>query len=216
MNGTKKQCLIAFKFSDHSSRVSPSTENITILMNNEIPNSEICPTGSLRNYYSASSHGQVLLYTTVTVWVAQPNDEAYYANGQSVLSLMAQIMIRDALDALQARAFDFTLHDTEDDGFIVAIGFLHSVYAAEFGGTDSYGANYIDRIWSHQWALSSLPGMKWTNKTGQSVYKYYVSSSLWSKSDSMIARIRLIAHDVGHLLGLSDLYGGNNGLGIGS
>lgn len=210
--GTKKNLVVPFKFSNHNNRSVPSTSDLNILMNNIGPNANICPTGSVRDVYLKSSFNQLVLDSTVAPWVVLPNTEAYYGNGNSGMSTRAQDMIRDALKALEATGFDFTSFDQDGDGFIDAIAFLHSGYGAEWGGTDSYGTLYTNRIWSHQWGLAT----KWTSKTGQSVSRYHVSPSLWGTSGSNIGRIGVIAHETGHFFGLPDLYDGQGGSGIGS
>ena len=213
--GNKKNLMVPFKFADHASRVVPSTSNLTVLMNN-VGSNALCPSGSVRDVYLASSFNQLVLDSTVAPWVTLPNNETYYAAGNSGLGTMAHIMIRDALNALQATGFNFTPYDTDNDGYIDAIGFLHSGYAAEWGGTDAYGAYYLDRIWSHKWAVYSLPGGKWTSTSGKSVYNYHISPSVWGTSGSAIGRIGVIAHETGHFFGLPDLYDGSGGSGIGS
>ena len=213
--GNKKNLMIPFKFSDHTGRVVPSTADLTVLMNNVGPNA-LCPTGSVRDVYLTSSYNQLVVDSTVAPWVTLPNTELYYAASNSGLSTTAHIMIRDALDALQATGFDFTPFDTDNDGFIDAIGFLHSGYGAEWGGTDAYGAYYSNRIWSHKWSVYSLPGGKWTSSSGKSVYNYHISPSVWGTSGSAIGRIGVIAHETGHFFGLPDLYDGSGGEGVGS
>jgi len=213
--GNKKNLMIPFKFSNHGSRVVPSTSDLTILMNNVGSNS-LCPTGSVRDVYLASSFNQLILDTTVAPWVTLPNTESYYAAGNSGLSTTAHTMIKDALDALQATGFNFSPFDTDNDGYIDAIGFLHSGYGAEWGGTDAYGTNYVNRIWSHKWSLYSLSGGKWTSSSGKSVYNYHISPAVWGTSGSAIGRIGVIAHETGHFFGLPDLYDGSGGSGIGS
>jgi len=215
VTGNKKNLMVAFKFSNHASRVVPSTADLTVLMNNVGPNS-LCPTGSVRDVYLASSFNQLVLDTTVAPWVTLPNTESYYANGNSGLGTMSHTMIKDALDALQQTGFNFSPFDTNNDGYIDAIGFLHSGYGAEWGGTDSYGTNYASRIWSHKWSLYSLSGGKWTSSSGKSVYDYHISPSVWGTSGSAIGRIGVIAHETGHFFGLPDLYDGSGGSGIGS
>jgi M6 family metalloprotease-like protein len=184
-------------------------------MNNVGPNA-LCPSGSVRDVYLASSYNQLVLDTTVAPWVTLPNPETYYAAGNSGLSTTAHIMIQDALNALQATGFDFTQFDTDNDGYVDAIGFLHSGYGAEWGGTDAYGTYYSNRIWSHKWAVYSLPGGKWTSTSGKSVYNYHISPSVWGTSGSAIGRIGVIAHETGHFFGLPDLYDGSGGDGVGS
>jgi len=214
--GYRANLMIPFRFSDHLNRPLPSISDLNVLMNNIGPNKKLCPTGSVRDVYLKSSFGKLDLNSTIASWVILPNNESYYAANNSGMGFMAHIMIRDALDALQSTGFNFTAFDKDRDGFIDSLGFLHSGYGAEWGGTDSYGTYYTDRVWSHKWALFSLPTGKWTSITNISVYNYHVSSSLWGASGSEIGRIGVIAHEIGHFFGLPDLYDGFGGYGIGS
>eukprot|EP00590_Aulacoseira_subarctica_P006728 CAMPEP_0172413874 /NCGR_PEP_ID=MMETSP1064-20121228/436_1 /TAXON_ID=202472 /ORGANISM="Aulacoseira subarctica , Strain CCAP 1002/5" /LENGTH=926 /DNA_ID=CAMNT_0013150261 /DNA_START=29 /DNA_END=2806 /DNA_ORIENTATION=- len=214
--GNKKNLMIAFKFSDHTTRTVPSTADLTVLMNNQGPDAALCPSGSVRDAYLASSFNQLVLDTTVAPWVTLSNTEAYYGAGNSGMSTTIHLAIADALNKLQATGFDFTPFDTDNDGYIDAIGFLHSGYGAEWGGSDSYGTAYGNRIWSHKWAVYSPPGGQWTSTSGKSVYNYHISPSVWGTSGSAIGRIGVIAHETGHFFGLPDLYDGSVGSGIGS
>lgn len=221
--GDKKNLVVPFKFSDHTTRTVPSTSDIDILMNNQGPH-QLCPTGSVRDVYLQSSFGQLVLGSTVANWVTLPNTEAYYADGNSgSTDSKAHEMIRDALNALDATGFDFRPFDVNVDGYIDAITFLHSGYGAERMETDAYGTYYTNRIWSHKWNLYTLPEGKWTSNDGVSVTDYHVSPSVWGISGSEIGRIGVIAHETGHFFGLPDLYDGNDsdsdgvaGSGIGS
>ena len=89
---------------------------------------------------------------------------------------------------------NFTQFDVDGNKWIDSIGFLHSGYGAEWGGNDSHNINYMNRIWSHKWALSKT----WTSAEGISVSNYHISPSVWSKSGSAIGRIGVIAHETGH------------------
>jgi M6 family metalloprotease-like protein len=213
--GKKVNLIVPFKFSDQINRAVPSTDDLFILMNNEGPHT-LCPTGSLRDVYLISSYNQLVLDSTIAPWVTLPNSEAYYADGNSGLTTLAHIMVRDALNALEATGFDFKNFDMNNDSYVDTIGFLHSGYGAEWGGLDAFNTSYKERIWSHQGAIWSLPGGQWTSASGIKVYNYYISPSLWSTSGSAIGRIGVIAHETGHFFGLPDLYDGAGGTGIGS
>ena len=213
--GNKVNLMVPFVFSDHTNRVIPSTEDLKILMNNQGPHT-LCPSGSVRDVYLASSYNQMILDTSVAPWVTLPNTEAYYAYGNSGLTTMSHVMIRDALNALEDIGFDFSPYDTNQDGYIDAIGFFHSGYAAEVGGSDAFNTTYTSRIWSHKWSLDSLPDGQWISASGKKVYNYHIGPALWGNSGTSITRIGVVAHETGHFFGLPDLYDGIGGTGIGS
>jgi hypothetical protein len=90
-------------------------------------------------------------------------------------------------------------------------------YAAEIYGKDQYGTPSKNRIWSHRWKLPSKS--LWYSgggSTGMIVDQYSTSPALFGLSGSKIGRIGVIAHEIGHCLGLVDLYGTSEGNGIGS
>ena len=53
--GTKKNLMIPMKFANHVNRMVPTTEELSILMNNVGPDQRLCPTGSVRDVYLVSS-----------------------------------------------------------------------------------------------------------------------------------------------------------------
>ncbi|KAL7426951.1 hypothetical protein ACHAXH_001136 [Discostella pseudostelligera] len=214
--GVKKNLMIPMKFANHVTRNVPTSAELTILMNNVGPHALLCPTGSVRDVFRVSSYNQLDLVTTVAPWVTLSETEAYYANGDRGLTAKTHEMIKEALDALQATGFNFDEFDSDNDGFIDAIGFFHSGYGAEWGGTSADGANFKDRMFSHAWTLFSLPGGKWTSTRGKSVVNYHISPSLWGTSGNAIGRIGVIAHETIHFFGMPDLYDGSGGEGIGS
>jgi M6 family metalloprotease-like protein len=209
--------VVLVRFSDHTGRTLPSESDIDVLMNAVGGDPVLAPAGSLREIYLNNSHGALTLDSTVLAWATVSNTEAYYGNGDSGLTTIIHQALGEALDIVDS-SVDFTTFDEDGDGYIDAITFLHSGYGAEWGGTDAYGADYTDRIWSHKWALYSLPGGSWVSDEGVNVYNYHISPSLWGTSGSSIGRIGVIAHETGHFLGLPDLYDTDNspGSGIGS
>jgi hypothetical protein len=197
--GTVKNLVVLIRFSDHTSRTLPSQSDIFTLMNNRGPNATLCPTGSVWNVFNASSYGQFDLQSVVAPWVTVSNTEAYYANGNSGLTNQTQELIREALNLVDI-SINFTDFDNDGDSSIDAITFLHSGYAAEFGGTDAYGAAYSNRIWSHKWFLDTSPG-QWISGEGVSVYDYNISPAVWGTIGSTIGRIGVIAHELGESSG---------------
>ena len=209
--------VVLVRFNDHTVRTLPSESDIDVLMNAVGGDPALAPAGSLRDIYLNNSYGALTLDSTVVAWATVSNAEAYYANGNSGLTTAIHQALSEALDIVDD-SIDFNTFDQDDDGYIDAVTFLHSGYGAEWGGTDAYGAYYTDRIWSHKWALYSLPGGSWVSDEGVKVYNYHISPSLWGTSGNSIGRIGVIAHETGHFLGLPDLYDTDDspGNGIGS
>ena len=153
-SGTLKNLVIPFKFSDHTTRSLPSRSHLNTLMNNNGPNN-LCPTGSVRDVYLESSHGQLDLDSTVIEWVTLDHTEAQCAGGQSGLFTGFHTCLTNALDKAVAAGVDFGDYDLDGNGIIDGITFFHSGYAAEFGGTDQYGTPGSGRIWSHKWVSAT-------------------------------------------------------------
>jgi M6 family metalloprotease-like protein len=211
--GTLKNLVVLIRFSDHASRALPTQEHMNILMNNRGPHATYCPTGSVWNVYNQNSYGRLDIASTISPWVTVPNTQAYYANGGSGLTTRTHDLIHDALNAVDP-FIDFRAFDGNGDGMIDAITFIHSGYASEAGGTDAFGASPVNRIWSHKW--STYTRGTWRGREGVGVYDYNINPGLRGISGSGIGRIGVIAHELGHFLGLPDLYDGSGGSGIGS
>ena len=213
--GTLENLVILLRFSDHGpggqDRTLPTPADVSTIMNAVGGDPTLAPTGSVRDYYIESSYGLLTIDSTVVGWFDLPLPEPYYADGASGASTVVHEMISAGLDLADA-VVDFTDFDSDGDGWIDAITFLHSGYGAEWGGDDVYGTSYLDRIWSHKWAIPT-----WTSAEGVRVADYHVSPGLWAVSGSAPGRIGVVCHELGHFLGLPDLYdtdGGGNGLGM--
>lgn len=208
-----KNLVVLLRFADHASRAVPPTTDIDVLMNAVGGHPSLAPTGSVRDVFLQNSYGQFTLNSTVAYWITLPQTEAYYANNDSGLTTRTHEALRYALNVLDADPnFQFADFDQDSDGYIDAITFLHSGYGAEWGGTSADGANYVNRMWSHKWAI--FPS--WISSDGVRVYEYHISPGIWGTSGTNIGRIGVIAHETGHFLGLPDLYDGSGGSGIGS
>eukprot|EP00539_Tryblionella_compressa_P002709 CAMPEP_0178739928 /NCGR_PEP_ID=MMETSP0744-20121128/4319_1 /TAXON_ID=913974 /ORGANISM="Nitzschia punctata, Strain CCMP561" /LENGTH=657 /DNA_ID=CAMNT_0020392669 /DNA_START=545 /DNA_END=2516 /DNA_ORIENTATION=+ len=211
---TLRNLVVLLQWSDHVNRTLPSRKDIEVLMNHQGPHL-LCPTGSVRDVMLENSYNALSLESTVTDWVVMNNTELYYSNGNRGLTRLFWNAIYFALQVLDDNSLvDFDYFDENKDGKIDSITFLHSGHGAEFGGTDEYGAFYMDRIWSHKWGMYQNP---FVSKSGIMIKDYHISSSLWGLKGTGIGRVGVIAHETGHFLGLPDLYDVNGGgRGIGS
>ncbi len=211
-SGTVKNIVILMRFSDHTGRTLPTVSNVDKLMNAVGGDATYAPTGSVRDVYLENSYGSFTLDSTVFAWVTLPQTEAFYAGGGSGLNTGFHQAIRDALTAADP-LIDFSQFDGDSNNYVDAITFLHSGYAAEFGGTDAYGATGANRIWSHRWSIYTG---QFTSAEGIKVNDYHISPAVWGTSGTAIGRIGVICHETGHFFGLPDLYDGSGGSGIGS
>lgn len=210
-SGAIRNLVVMIQFSNHVGRALPSSSDIDVLFNAPGGDSQLAPTGSVRDVYLQNSYGQMELNSDVSGWITVSNSEQYYANGQSGDSTLWEAL-REALNTLD-QVVDFSQYDSNNDGFIDSIAFIHSGYGAEWGGTDVDGTATADRIWSHRWAIQNP---EWTSNEGVRVSSYHISPGLWGTSGSNIGRIGVIAHETGHFFGLPDLYdtdGGGSGIG---
>ncbi|NQY86162.1 MAG: M6 family metalloprotease domain-containing protein [Colwellia sp.] len=245
--GSIQNLVIPIRFKNHwdttnhpatAPRTVPSEANLNVLFNAQCTaatpvncDQNLVPTGSVRDVYSENSYGQMDLVSEIQTWVDLSNTEQYYANGASADQTLHQALI-EALNDVDGDV-NFCDYDTDHDGYIDAIAFVHSGYAAEWGGTDVDDTNYTNRIWSHRWVIWDTNGdgdytvadTEWQSQDNcgsypaVKVWDYHISPSLWRTSGSDIGRIGVIAHETGHFFGLPDLYdtdADDSGEGIGS
>jgi len=234
--GTKRNLVVPMIFKGHETRWRPTKAELTVLFNNNGTNATYAPTGSVRDMFKASSYNKLDMVSDVMDWIQLNNTEAYYADGNRGMTIVVHQAMRDALIYLDNTVgLNFKNYDLDNDGLIDAICFLHTGFAAEWGGNSEDGANYLNRIWSHKWSLysfrypTSTSPQGFTSKQGVRVYNYHISPAIWGTSlntngvpkttVNKIGRVGVIAHETGHFLGITDLYdtgSGDAGSGIGS
>ena len=134
-NATLHNLVVLLMFDDHQNREVPSKEDIAILMNSEVVDKNIAPTGSLKMIYWENSYGKLTIESEVTDWIVLNNTERYYADGQSAMGMDRRFhqALKDALYKLETDGFDFKSFDVNKDGNIDSISFLTSGYGAEWG-----------------------------------------------------------------------------------
>lgn len=151
-------------------------------------------TGSCRDYFIASSHGQFRptfdLYGPVTL----PQNQAYYG-GNDVWGndLNPEKMVVDAVRLLDPDV-DFTKYDTDGDG---RVDNIYIIYAGQ--GENSYGSE--STVWPHRWSLSSAQVT--LEADGKIIDDYGCCNEY---DDFAPTGIGTFCHEFGHVMGLPDLY----------
>lgn len=112
------------------------------------------PSGSLLDYYSEVSRGQVSISGSVHGWLRLPRPLSYYARGASGTSPTypenAQGMAEDAIKVAMAQGVPFPESlDKLEQGIITALFIVHAGRGAEVLPPAIAG----NSIWSHKWTL---------------------------------------------------------------
>lgn len=135
-------------------------------------------------------------------WVTISYTEQECAHGQSGLSPILHICLEAALQQ--------AVELLGDSGNVLkasttTLTFVHSGYAAEFGGNDLYGTWYEDRIWSHAWELDT------------ELYsgRYAIISDKYDRKNNNINRVGVAVHELAQVLGAPTLYQAFPGYGLG-
>ena len=191
--GNVNNLVLLVRFSDHKNRTLPSASSYSLLFNAVGGDKTTAPTGSIRDFYLSNSYGLFSITSFVNNWILVPFTEA---NAQQ----NSYQVVLYVLNYLGNSGFSFSKLGGTTGQKVDFVSVLHSGYGAEWGQTDCYGAKGSQRVWSHQQSLS------WKSPDGIFIPAYSFTTGLWDICGSAIARIGMIAHETGHVLGLPDLY----------
>ena len=134
---------------------------------------------------------------SVTLAINHPNESSPTTLTQSAVS--AALTAADPY--INYKAFD-----TDNNGYL-STSELHLVLI--FAGYEySYSSSYTPAIWAHRWSLTSPPlldAVRVASSTGSGGYM-----AVGEYHDTHAATIGVICHELGHNLGLPDLYDTDN------
>lgn len=189
--GTFRTLAILVRFSDKNNQVSASKFD-SLLFGSGF--------GTLPDFYNKASYG-ILDIVTVNLpgtlgWLTMPNFYSYYVGSNQGTGTFPNNAQKLAADA--ARAADplvnFANYDNNNDGKVDTILIVHAGKGAEFTGSSS-------DIWSHSWVTSQYDR---PTLDGKQIYSYTIEPEYWSVPNDMT--VGVFAHELGHVLGLPDLY----------
>jgi M6 family metalloprotease-like protein len=159
------------------------------------------PTGTIDDYYTEISYGNLTLSGQALGWYAAANTRAYYGNGQKGWGAYPQNaarLVEEAVDAAEVAGCDFSQYDNDGDGEAESIIIVHAGEGAE----TSLDANDIQ---SHVSRISSMGGTA-RSYDGVVIDRYACCPELQASSPAAHINIGVYCHEYGHVLGLPDLY----------
>jgi M6 family metalloprotease-like protein len=170
--------------------------------------------GTLIEFYTEVSGGRLGIYGEVGPWVQTSLTLAQVVGSEYGLgddARTGEYMV-EALSLVDG-SIDFSLYDNDgpdnvpnsgdDDGYVDAIAFYFPAISASCGGPG---------IWPHFWGISGWPDQEEfvtdDAQTGGGFVKIdaYFIQSIVSCDGTDITPITTVAHELGHNLGLPDLY----------
>jgi M6 family metalloprotease-like protein len=192
------------------------------------------PTGTITQYYTEVSYGQLTVTGDVLPWVSLAQTGAYYEGGSNgLVPGLARTgeLIKEVLDARDG-AVDFSLYDNDgpdglpdsgdDDGFVDVAVFVHGEFGGECGNANIIAHSWMYSAWPASGGLPYTTGDARTGGGFIQIDEYAICPALNCGATSPYASsewidIGVFCHELGHSFGLPDLYDtssdGNSGIG---
>ena len=150
--------------------------------------------GSVCDYYSWASYGQIDLHGDVMGPYTSKQMMSYYG-GNAGISGRDQNPYALFEEAIQQVTKEVNLsdYDVDGDGFVDNIHIIYAGYGEEAGAS-------ADAIWAHEMTFRAI------NIQGMKIDRYSCAPELRGNKGSGISRIGPHCHEIGHALGAMDYY----------
>ena len=191
---TFKTAVVPVQFPDLSYPANDAVSNRLDSVFNQQNYSAYGATGSAHDYFYENLGNQYNLTFRVMQPVMLPYNYSYYA-GSGVGNSSGTTLIQHTITAMQNAGYDLSSFDGNGDGYIDCIYIVFAGYGESENGAP-------DSIWPHSWNISSKK-----IKMGDLKVGIYCCSPYFSGSEgSRLTSIGIICHEMGHALGLKDMY----------
>lgn len=162
--------------------------------------------GSVRDYFQEASYGQLDITggdAGVVGWVTADHGHDYYGGSEidTQTAELAREAVRKADDDV-----DFSQYDNNGDGVVDGVIVVHQGAGQETSGDPA-------DIWSHRWTFESAGLEPYETDDGVTVNSYSLQPET---QNGHLTTVGVVAHETGHLLGMTDLYdtdGSSEGIG---
>ena len=157
-------------------------------------------TGSVQDYFMDNSHGRFQPIFDVYGPVMLPYEMAYYGKDVNDWDQQPELALFDACKIL-ADQIDFSIYDTDGDGFVDMTLFYYAGYSQAEGAP-------TDAIWPHQYTMqgSSSAEARNTQFNGKKLGDYFCTAELKGTKGTKQCGIGPTCHEFSHSLGLPDFY----------
>ena len=197
--GALRVVVLLAQYTDKSFVIDDPVEKFTRFFN-ENHYADNGSTGSVRDYYLASSNGVLDIQYDVYGPYTLSHEEAYYGgNTQMSSTKNAQELVKETAKLAANAGVDFTPYDNTNGGYIDLVAIITAGHNEAEGGSAS-------SIWPHQSTIWSP-----TYVSGKALSDYLMISELRGSSGKRMANIGTFCHEFGHVLGLPDLYNTEKG-----
>ncbi len=194
LQGSPKALVILMEYADLSF-VTPNPQQAFSNMLNQSGYSDNRGTGSVRDYYTASSNGAFTPIFDVYGPYTAENKMSYYGeNAANGNDKRVGTLVREACEAVAAEGVDFSQYDNDNDGEV------DNIFIYYAGHNEAEGAS-ANTIWPHRYAIYPVVQLN-----GYRFSSYLCTSELTGSKGSAMAGIGTFCHEFGHVLGLPDLY----------
>lgn len=137
---TIRHLVVLVRFSDHATRKLEDPKEYELLFNHNgrVEGSETLQFGSVNDLFDVNSHGALKLETVVSpVWIQSSYTEAFAVSSDFGKNLpQTRKVWKEALEKLDQLGFDFASVDSNNDGKVDSMSFVHSGVGAERPGLD--------------------------------------------------------------------------------
>lgn len=154
--------------------------------------------GSVKQYFMDMSNGQYSPTFDVVGPVTLPNNMEYYGGtNDNATDEKANQLVIDACDLVKDEV-DFSLYDSNNDGYVDLVYVIYAGYGQSMGGANS-------TMWPKSFAVSTS-----NTYNGKKLYRSGINNELlgnesWPET-KQINGIGLFVHEFSHCLGLPDFY----------